>query len=89
MNVKRISFSCGYDVDGIWVWSVVCSGAATSVSTLFPSCVWLPQGFMGCRKFWQAFFELFLTVLLGIQPSRKPEFRPGGTSQRAIDALGR
>jgi hypothetical protein len=26
---------------------------------LFPVCVWLPQGFIGCRKFWQAFFENF------------------------------
>jgi hypothetical protein len=23
------------DVDGFWVWSVVCSGTATNVSTLF------------------------------------------------------
>jgi hypothetical protein len=46
-------------VDGIEVWSVVCSGTAASTSTLFPGCVWLPWGFIGSRKFWQAFFKFF------------------------------
>ena len=35
------------------------SVTATSASTLFPGCVWLPWGFIGCRKFWQAFFSFF------------------------------
>ena len=38
------------------MWSVVFSLTATSASTL---CVWLPRGFIGCRKFWQAFFKFF------------------------------
>ena len=25
--------------------------------------MWLPKGFIGYRKFWQAFFEFFLTIL--------------------------
>jgi hypothetical protein len=34
-------------------------GIASGASTLFPGYVWLPRGFIGCRKFWQSFFEFF------------------------------
>jgi len=46
------------------------SVTATNASTLFPGCVWLPRGFIGCRKFWQAFFKFFPNGFLpGIQIS--------------------
>ena len=46
------------------------SVTATSASTLFPGCMWLPRGFIGCRKFWQAFFKFFPDGFLpGIQIS--------------------
>jgi len=60
-----------------WVWRAVCSGTATSASTPFPSCVWLPQGFIEHANFWQAFFEFFLTGIqhLGSQNSGRMECR--------------
>src|SRR5215475_7010617 len=45
-----------HDVDGILVWSVACSETATSASTPSQGCV--PQGFIGPRNFWQAFFSI-------------------------------
>jgi hypothetical protein len=46
-----------------WVWSVVCSGAATSASTLFSGVVWgCPRGLFGRGNFWQVFFESFYGI---------------------------
>jgi hypothetical protein len=57
-------------MDGIEVWSVVCSGTALTRQHFFQVVYWLPWGFIGCRKFWQAFFKFFSDVFLpGIQIS--------------------
>src|SRR6476469_5808801 len=59
------------------VKKAVRSVTATNASTLFPGCVWLPRGFIGCRKFWQAFFKFFPNGLLPRFKSRKRDIQGG------------
>jgi hypothetical protein len=69
-------------VDGILSEERHRSGTATDASTLFPVCMWLPWGFIRCREFWQAFFELFLTVLAANPTSGSRNLRTWRVSQR-------
>lgn len=56
-----------------WVWSVVCSGAATSASTLFLGCVCLAQGLSDAENFGKLFLSFLWhrsTVLAGVSPAK-------------------
>jgi len=64
-----------------WVWSVVCSGIATSAQTLFPSCVWgCPKGLLEAENFGKLFLSFFSRFCwefnhLGSQNSSRAEHR--------------
>ena len=60
-----------------WVWSVVCSGIATRLSTLFPSCVCRPKGLLDKENFGKLFFEVF-TKQRFLRESRASEGNSSG-----------
>jgi hypothetical protein len=65
-------------VDGIWVWSVVCSGIAISASTLFRVVCDCPRGLLNTRPFGKLFLSFLPTAPVnGGLPAQQRTFLRG------------